>query len=74
VGLVVEEAPSSQSIGATIAAEVTERYFNLLDAPIARVNSADVPNPVSRALEAAAIVSDEKIISMTKAVINRRWR
>lgn len=63
MAIIVEEAPRSQSIGATIAAEITERFFDHLDGPVARVTSKDVPNPVSRVLEAAAMVDDETILS-----------
>lgn len=74
VAVVVEEAPTSQSIGATIAAGITERFFDLLDGPVARVNSLDVPPSVSRALETAAIVSPDAIRSVVKAVVARQWR
>jgi 2-oxoisovalerate dehydrogenase E1 component len=72
--LIVEEAPASKSLGASIAANLTERFFDYLDSPIARLHSLDVPNPVSRVLEAEAIISDQEILQTTIAVARRRWR
>ncbi len=66
--VVVEEAPTSHSIGAAIAAGITERYFERLNGPVLRANSRDVPSPVSHVLEAAAMISDADILTaMTSA-------
>ncbi len=59
--VIAEEAALSQSIGATIAAVITERFFKHLRAPVTRVTSRDIPLPVSRVLEQAAMISDEQI-------------
>jgi len=59
---IVEEAAGGQAIGQRIAAEVTRRFFDDLDAPPACLASKNVPNSVSRILEAAAILSDEEIV------------
>ncbi|MHC4252694.1 MAG: alpha-ketoacid dehydrogenase subunit beta, partial [Planctomycetota bacterium] len=53
--VVVEQAPASNSIGARIAGECQRRFFDLLDGPVLCVTGADVPYPVSRALEAACV-------------------
>lgn len=73
-GVVVEEAATSLGIGARIASESTERFFDYLDSPIARLSSADVPNSVSKVLEAAAMLDDETITEITVAVAQRRWK
>jgi 2-oxoisovalerate dehydrogenase E1 component len=72
--VVVEEAPANHSIGAKIAAELTERYFDYLDSPVMRLTSLDVPNSVSRVLEKAAILDDETIIYKTVLAANRQWK
>ena len=59
---IVEEAAGGQAIGQRIAAEVTRRFFDDLDGPPACLASKNVPNSVSRILEAAAILSDEEIV------------
>jgi 2-oxoisovalerate dehydrogenase E1 component len=71
---IIEEAPTSNSIGGRIAAEVYERFYDELDGPVACVTSKDVPNSVSRVLEAEAMLKDEAILETAMAVANRRWR
>jgi 2-oxoisovalerate dehydrogenase E1 component len=70
---VVEEAAAGQGIGPRIAAEVSRRFFDQLDAPAACLASLDVPTSVSRALEAAVLISDEQILDQIEAVAKRRW-
>jgi pyruvate dehydrogenase E1 component beta subunit len=67
----VEEAPRSQSLGAVLAAEITERFFDNLDCPVLRVSSQDVPNPVSHALESAAIIDDASALSLLVKLAGR---
>jgi 2-oxoisovalerate dehydrogenase E1 component len=74
VAVLVEEAPTNLSIGAKIAAGLTERYFDYLDSPVMRLTSLDVPNSVSRVLEKAALISDETIISNTVLAAKRQWK
>lgn len=72
--IVVEEAPLNLSIGAKIAAELTEKYFDYLDSPIMRLTSLDVPNSVSRVLEKAAMLDDETILTQTFFAARRQWK
>jgi 2-oxoisovalerate dehydrogenase E1 component len=51
----VEQAPSTNSIGAKIAAECTRRWFDYLDGPPVAVAAPDIPLPVSRRGEQACI-------------------
>ncbi|MCP4396055.1 MAG: hypothetical protein GY801_01920 [bacterium] len=71
---IVEEAPTSQSIGDKIASVITERYFDYLDAPPGFMTSMDVPNPVSRQLEQTVLLSDRNILHITEAIAKRKWR
>ena len=71
---VVEEAPKSQSIGAGIIAETVERFFDMLDGPPGHVTSRDVPPPVSRVLEEAALLSDRDIVDELTAMVKHRWK
>ena len=71
MAVVVEEAPKSQSIGATLAAEIMTRLFDHLDGPVARVCSKDVPTPVSRVLEEAAVIGIYEIVSGASAAARR---
>lgn len=70
--MIVEEAARSQSIGATIAAEVSSRFFDYLDGPVVRIASSDAPNPVSKVLEEAAIISNDQILDAALKAAMRR--
>ena len=71
---IVEEAPKSQSIGDKIAAVITERFFDYLDAPPGCITSMDVPNPVSRKLEETVLLKDQDIIKIIESIAKRKWR
>ena len=70
----VEEAAGGQSIGRRITSEITERFFDDLDGPPGVLTSLDIPNPVSRALEEAALLDDATIAESLTAMAQRRWR
>jgi len=53
--LIAHEAPSVCGFGAEIAAQITEREFAYLDAPIKRVTGANCPVPYSKILEDAVL-------------------
>jgi len=72
--IIVEEAPANLSIGAKIAASLTEMCFDYLDGPVMRLTSLDVPNSVSRMLEQAAMIDDETIINYTVLTAKRQWK
>jgi 2-oxoisovalerate dehydrogenase E1 component len=59
--LVVDEDFAPCGAGAEIAAQVMERAFDDLDAPVRRLNGGFVPAPYSPALEKAMIVTAESI-------------
>ena len=64
---IVEEAPRSGGIGNQIASVIQERFFDLLDSPVLHVAGADVPLPVSKPLEAAAMPSAESAYNAIKS-------
>ena len=72
--LIVEEAARSHGIAATVAEQVQSRFFDDLDAPVAVLTSLDISTPVSRALELAALVSDDQIADAAVAVGRRTWQ
>ena len=72
--LIVEEAARSHGIAATVAEQVQQRFFDHLDAPVAALTSLDISTPVSRALELAALVSDDQIADAAVAVGKRTWQ
>ena len=60
--LIVDESFGPCGIGAEIAAQLADRGFDELDAPIRRLNGAHTPTPYSPALE-SAVVPDEAAIA-----------
>jgi 2-oxoisovalerate dehydrogenase E1 component len=67
VMVILEQAARSNSLGARIAHECESRFFDYLDCPIITVAGEDVPNPVSKRLEAAALPDLNRI----KNIISR---
>ena len=72
VMVVVEQAPKSQAIGSLITQQCQERFFDYLDAPITAVTGLDIPNPVSKTLEAAAVPTVDSIKQALAEAAQRR--
>lgn len=70
--VVVDEGWRSGSISAEIGARITETAFYDLDAPVARVCSAEVPTPYGRELELAALPSVENVVAAARKTVGRR--
>lgn len=60
--LIADETFAPFGFGAEIAAQVVDRGFDDLDAPIHRLNGAHTPTPYSPPLEAAIVPSVEDIV------------
>lgn len=67
--VVIDEGWRSGSISAEISARITEGAFYDLDAPVARVCSAEVPVPYARHLEDAALPQVPAIAAAAHAVL-----
>jgi 2-oxoisovalerate dehydrogenase E1 component len=52
---IIEQAPRSNSIGGTLSAECLFRFFDYFDCPPLRLTGSDIPLPVSKVLETAAL-------------------
>jgi pyruvate dehydrogenase E1 component beta subunit len=68
--VVVDEGWRTGSLAGELAAILGERAFWELDAPVARVCSAEVPIPYARHLEIAALPSAEAIVAAAKEVLH----
>jgi 2-oxoisovalerate dehydrogenase E1 component len=66
--LVVDEDFAPCGIGAEISAQVMERAFDDLDAPVRRVNGAFTPTPYSHTLETAVVPNTASIASAIRAL------
>jgi pyruvate dehydrogenase E1 component beta subunit len=69
--VIVDEGWRSGSLAAEISARIMEQALYDLDAPVARVCSAEVPIPYPRHLEIAATPQPETIIAAVKGVLRR---
>ncbi|WP_312260806.1 alpha-ketoacid dehydrogenase subunit beta [Candidatus Igneacidithiobacillus taiwanensis] len=68
--LIVEEDCRFGGVGGELAAELQERCFYSLDAPIQRVAGLDIPTPFNAKLEAASIPRQGDILQAARAVLN----
>jgi pyruvate dehydrogenase E1 component beta subunit len=67
--VVVDEGWRSGSISAEISARITEGVFYDLDAPVARVCSAEVPMPYAKHLEEAALPQPPAIVAAARNLL-----
>ena len=69
--VVVDEAWRTGSFAAEISAQIMEGAFYELDAPVARVCSAEVPMPYAKHLEDAALPQVATIVATVRAMLQR---
>ena len=67
----VEEGFPQSSVGDFIAAQVVQRAFDYLDAPVVTVTGKDVPMPYAENLEKLALPSAEEVVQAVKSVTYR---
>ena len=67
--VVVDEGWRSGSLAAEVSARLMEEAFDELDAPVARVCSAEVPMPYARHLEQAALPSVDRVAEAARRVM-----
>ncbi len=68
--LIVDEAFSPFGVGAEIAAQVADRGFDDLDAPIRRLNGVHTPTPYSPPLEAAVVPNVAAIVGAIRDLLD----
>jgi len=66
----VEENPHQAGWGATVVSVVVDEGFELLDAPVRRVASANVPLPFADALEDQVIPTIDKVVAAVRSVVD----
>ncbi|HEX4607185.1 MAG TPA: dehydrogenase E1 component subunit alpha/beta [Urbifossiella sp.] len=67
--LIADEAFAPFGVGAEIAAQVADRYFDELDAPIRRLNGLHTPTPYSPPLEAAVVPTAAQLAAAVTALL-----
>jgi len=70
--MVVHDAVRRSGYGAEIAAMLTERAFDYLDAPVVRLAGKDAPIPYNRDLEAAVVPQVDDIVAGARALVTGR--
>jgi pyruvate dehydrogenase E1 component beta subunit len=69
--VVIDEGWRSGGLAAEVAARIMEGAFYDLDAPVARVSSAEVPIPYAGHLEDAALPRPEAIVDAVRGMLQR---
>lgn len=64
--VIVEEAWSFASVGASVSELVAREMFDHLDAPVGRVNQRDIPTPYAYNLEPLAYPTVDKIVKAVR--------
>jgi pyruvate dehydrogenase E1 component beta subunit len=67
--VVVDEGWRTGSLAAELSAQIMERSFYDLDAPVGRVCSVEVPIPYAKHLEDAALPQPDKIVAAVREVV-----
>ena len=67
----VEEGWKQSGVGSEIAARISEKAFDYLDAPVTRICGKDVPMPYAANLEKLALPSIAEIVEAVKAASYR---
>jgi 2-oxoisovalerate dehydrogenase E1 component len=70
--VIVEQAPAGMALGPRLAGECQKRFFDELDGPVVTLAAADVPLPVSRRLEAAAVPQVDDVRAAILDAVRRR--
>jgi pyruvate dehydrogenase E1 component beta subunit len=70
--VIVDEGWRTGSLAAEISAQIMEGAFYELDAPVARVCSAEVPIPYAAHLEDAALPRPEAVVETVRDMLKSR--
>nr|YP_009396821.1 pyruvate dehydrogenase E1 component beta subunit [Ophidocladus simpliciusculus]ARW66007.1 pyruvate dehydrogenase E1 component beta subunit [Ophidocladus simpliciusculus] len=68
--IIVEECMKTGGIAAEVIAQINDNYFDLLDAPIIRLSSQDIPTPYNGNLEQATVINPLQIINSVKVLLS----
>nr|YP_009398267.1 pyruvate dehydrogenase E1 component beta subunit [Thaumatella adunca]ARW67453.1 pyruvate dehydrogenase E1 component beta subunit [Thaumatella adunca] len=68
--VIVEECMKTGGIAAEIIAQVNDNYFDLLDAPIVRLSSQDIPTPYNGNLEKATVIHPQQIVDSVRMLLS----
>jgi pyruvate/2-oxoglutarate/acetoin dehydrogenase E1 component len=69
--LIIDEGWRTCGLAAEISAQLMETAFGQLDAPVARLCSAEVPMPYAEHLERAALPQVDSIVDAARRLVKR---
>jgi pyruvate dehydrogenase E1 component beta subunit len=69
--VIIDEGWRSGSLAAELSARIMEQAFYELDAPVARICSAEVPMPYPRHLEQAALPQPGAVVAEVRRMLGR---
>jgi pyruvate dehydrogenase E1 component beta subunit len=67
--VVTHEAPERGGFAAEVVAQVADRAFDFIDAPIQRVCAPSVPPPFARNMETFTMIDEEKIADRVRKLV-----
>jgi len=67
--VIIHQAVQFMGLGAEIAAQIQEKAFDYLDAPVLRIAAPDTPPPSSPVLEKAFLPNEKDVITLIKKLI-----
>ena len=70
--VICEECCKTGGVGGEICAQINEKAFYYLDAPVLRISGMDVPIPFSPNLEKASVPDVDRIMEGVKSIIARQ--
>jgi pyruvate dehydrogenase E1 component beta subunit len=66
--VIVEECMKTGGIAAELIAQINDSCFDLLDAPVIRLSSQDIPTPYNGNLEKATVIHPHQIVQAIKNI------
>jgi pyruvate dehydrogenase E1 component beta subunit len=67
--VIVEESLPMYNVGSEVAAQLQDKLFDYMDAPIKRVSALDVPLPYAADIERLALPDAQKVVAAVKEVL-----
>jgi len=70
---ILDESTFSGGVGATISASISEKCFDLLDAPVNRLCMDDAPVPYASSMEKAVVKRGEDLVQGVYDLVHKRF-
>merc|ERR1711939_1193109 len=71
---ILDESTNSGGVGATISASISEKCFDLLDAPVKRLCMDDAPVPYASSMEKAVVKRGSDLVKGVYDLVSKQFR